>query len=288
MSSKEMIALLKDLLSKGSFIIEDRNELNNMIDYLSKIKAFSYEDGMKLEIINHKNNPFTLWANDIECKIVLWEGKCEEIYGCSKNDAIGEDFVGDTIDIIAKYEKRKARIDCRDIIVNGKQFNNIAYDKTHDGVERIFQTNCFKIKDFFDPQKSYSAEIGVITNSIVEQTEATEKAIRYEKKVEALLEKMSILKEEVKNYKQLVTPAIRKKLQNIHDNLSKLELGHNEFEKNCNKWVKYVNYCNNLELEIKIYDNYFQKIKNKLNESPKLIINDKDCDSKKTKPKIIV
>jgi PAS domain-containing protein len=231
-------------------------ELIEIIERLRNQRAFTYEDRMKLAMLD--NAPFTIWANDKERKIVLWEGKCANVYGYNKEVVIGKDFADL---IVSDYEKRKARIDCRDIIDEGTRFNNIANDVTFDKIPIILQTNCFRMQDV-DSDKWLSVEFGVLTNSIQIETENTEKAVEIEKKVEALIKEISTIKDEINQYSQDIIPANRKKkLQKILNDLTALQTDHDTFENNCVKWKKYVEFINDFERQINTYKSDFQKIK---------------------------
>ena len=231
-----------------------QSELIAIIEQLRNQRAFTYEDRMKLAMLD--KSPFTIWANDRDCKIVLWEGKCKSIYGYGK-EVLGSNFIDL---LVSDYEKRKARIDCRSIIDKETRFNNIANDVTFDKIPIILQTNCFQMKDV-DSDKLLSVEFGVLTNSIQKETEKTEKAIELEKKVENLFNKISEIKKEINQHKQLTTSAKKKKLNDIFNKLSEIQSNHDIFENECAEWNCYVEYINDFERQINNCEKSFQKVK---------------------------
>lgn len=127
---------------------------------LKSIRAFSREDRLKLQIIDA--SPFTIWACDIDYKICLWERRCQELYGYSKNEAINKSFVEL---FVAPDERNKAELDCVDIIKNNKYLINLAGDINKYNNIIFLMTNCFKVTDI-DTGDDLQAEIGLaISNS---------------------------------------------------------------------------------------------------------------------------
>lgn len=132
-----------------------KEELIKYIQQLEKQRAFTYEDQLKLTILD--KSPFTIWASDRNCIIRLWSGQCESMYGRKKEDVIGKDFV----DLfVARDEQPAARRDQLEIIDNDKMFHNIANDQARNGNTLQLITNCFRIQD---PQSGeyWNAEMGV-------------------------------------------------------------------------------------------------------------------------------
>lgn len=54
-----------------------KEELISLLRELESQRAFTYEDRMKLEILDQ--SPFTIWASDRDCKITFWDGQCEHL-----------------------------------------------------------------------------------------------------------------------------------------------------------------------------------------------------------------
>ena len=140
-----------DLLRSENKRLQDKirrlqNEVKNLreeIAVLTDKLELSHEDVLRLKIMDRA--PFTMWACDRDCKIVLWTHQCESIYGYKKREAIGADFVELFVD---EPEKKAAREDCVDIIDNDVVFRNfIAQDIAKDGSYRYMLTNCFRIWD---------------------------------------------------------------------------------------------------------------------------------------------
>lgn len=72
---------------------------------------------MKLAFLD--SSPFTLWASDRNCRIKLWMGQCEALYGYKSEDVLGKDFV----DLfVAVDEQKAAREDQISIIDDGAVF----------------------------------------------------------------------------------------------------------------------------------------------------------------------
>lgn len=132
-----------------------KEELVSYIEHIKEQRAFSYEDQIKLAILD--KSPFTIWASDRECKIRLWDGQCESMYGRSKEEVLGKDFV----DLfVARDEQAAARRDQLEIIDRDKVFHNIANDQGRNGNTLKLITHCFRIRD---PKTGeyWNAEIGV-------------------------------------------------------------------------------------------------------------------------------
>lgn len=237
----------------------DYNKMSKkeLIDYIKKMinqKAFTYEDRMKLAIID--NAPFTIWANDRDCKIRFWSGKCEKVYGYNTDYTEGKDFV----DLfVSKDEKLKARIDCRDIIDNGKPFNNIANDETFDKIPITLQTNCFRIRDV-DSNEILSAEIGVLTNSIEEETKKTENAKGQSQQIESILNVISNLRVEINNQKKSANSNELRTLNKLEKRLTSLCSENKKQEKECNNWDDYMMFIGHVETELNDIKNKFNSI----------------------------
>ena len=237
----------------------DYNKMSKkeLIDYVKKLisqRAFTYEDRMKLAIIDKA--PFTIWANDRDCKIRFWTGKCEKVYGYNKAYVNGKDFV----DLfVSKDEGLKARIDCRDIIDNDTPYNNIANDETFDKIPITLQTNCFRIKDV-DSGVLLSAEIGVLTNSIEKETQKTDKAKEHSQKIESILNAISSLKSNINDKKTNVNPKEKRKLNKLEKKIDSLYNDYKKQEKECNKWDEYIAFVEQMENELNSATSIFNEI----------------------------
>lgn len=159
MSKKELIEYINDIISQ---------------------RAFTYEDRMKLAILDQ--SPFTIWASDRNCKIKLWTGRCEELYGYTHETALGRDYV----DLfVAPDEQRAARIDCVDIIDNGTIFHNLANDTGRNGKIELL-TNCFRVKDVITGEY-LQAEMGLIISFLEQERDRLTKIINESKKIELII-----------------------------------------------------------------------------------------------------
>ncbi len=142
--------------------------INDLIEYIKELKQkreLTYEEKMKLTILD--KSPFSIWASDRNCTIKLWEGKCESMYGYSKLEVLGKDYV----DLfVATDEKNAARKDQLSIIDDGKVFHNIANDKGRNGNTLKLITYCSRIQD---PKSGeyWNAEIGIPIDCYEEEKE---------------------------------------------------------------------------------------------------------------------
>lgn len=140
-----------------------KEDLIAYIEEMKEKRAFTYEDQMKLVILD--NSPFTVWASDRNCIIKLWMGQCESLYGFSSEEAIGKDFV----DLfVAEDEKVAARRDQIDIIDNEAVFHNIANDIGRNGNTLQLVTNCRRIKDPVSGEY-WNAEMGLIIDYLEQE-----------------------------------------------------------------------------------------------------------------------
>ena len=158
MSRDDLIALLKDMENQ---------------------RAFTYEDRMKLEILDQ--SPFTIWASDRDCIIKFWDGQCENHYGYTKDQAIGKDFVDL---IVAEDEKNAARNDQIKIIDEGEVFHNLANDHGKNGNVLHLITICRRIKDLKSGEY-WNAEMGLIIDSLEEEKERLNRVIAESRKVKS-------------------------------------------------------------------------------------------------------
>ncbi len=132
-----------------------KEQLIDLIIEMRTQRAFTYEDRMKLAILD--SLPFTIWASDRDCIIRLWEGQCEPMYGYKKEEVLGKNYV----DLfVAKDEQAAARRDQLEIIDKNATFHNIANDHGRFGNILRLITNCCRI---LDPDNGdwLNAEMGV-------------------------------------------------------------------------------------------------------------------------------
>lgn len=158
-----------------------KEELIQLLLELEKKRAFSYEDQLKLTILD--KSPFTIWASDRNCIIHMWEGQCESMYGRKKEEVIGKDFV----DLfVARDEQAAARRDQLEIIDNGKEFHNIANDQGRNGNTLQLITNCFRVKD---PKTGeyWNAEMGVAIDYYEEEKKQLARNIEEGKLIQTLI-----------------------------------------------------------------------------------------------------
>lgn len=184
-----------------------REELISYLEYLMTQRAFSYEDRMKLAILDE--SPFTIWASDRNCKIRLWEGKCEALYGYSKTQAIGKDYV----DLfVSEDEQVAARKDQLSIIDENAVFHNIANDKGKHGNTLRLITNCFRIKDPIS-NEYWNAEMGLIIDYLEQEKKRLEHTITESQLIKScvsqFIEITKQYKEHFQNRKKSISTAIR-------------------------------------------------------------------------------
>lgn len=154
-----------------------KEELVERLKELERQRAFTYEDRMKLAILDE--SPFTIWASDRNCTITLWEGRCETLYGYSRDYAIGKDYV----DLfVALDEQPAARRDQISIIDDAAVFHNIANDIAKAGNTLPLLTNCIRIKDPLSGEY-WNAEMGLIIDYFDQERERLELIIAESKKV---------------------------------------------------------------------------------------------------------
>lgn len=158
-----------------------KEELIQLLIELEQKRAFSYEDQLKLTILD--KSPFTVWASDRNCIIRIWEGQCESMYGRKKEDVLGKDFV----DLfVARDEQAAARRDQLEIIDNGKEFHNIANDQGRNGNTLQLITNCFRVKD---PKTGeyWNAEMGVAIDYYEEEKKQLARNIEEGRLIQTLI-----------------------------------------------------------------------------------------------------
>ena len=156
-----------------------KEELIAKLKELENQRAFTYEDQMKLDILD--KSPFTIWASDRDCKITLWEGQCEALYGYSREFAIGQDYISL---FVAPDEQLAARRDQLSIIDNAEVFHNIANDRAKNGNTLQLVTNCFRIKNPRSKQY-WNAEMGLIIDYLDQEKERLELIVAESRKVKS-------------------------------------------------------------------------------------------------------
>ena len=159
-----------------------KEELVKLIKDMENQRAFTYEDRMKLEILDQ--SPFTIWASDRDCIIKFWDGQCENHYGYTKEQAIGKDFVDL---IVAEDEKTAARSDQIKIIDDGEVFHNLANDHGRNGNVLHLITICRRIKDIKSGEL-WNAEMGLIIDSLEEEKERLNRVIAESRKVKSCVD----------------------------------------------------------------------------------------------------
>ena len=158
-----------------------KEELIQLLIELEQKRAFSYEDQLKLTILD--KSPFTVWASDRNCIIRMWEGQCESMYGRKKEDVLGKDFV----DLfVARDEQAAARRDQLEIIDNGKEFHNIANDQGRNGNTLQLITNCFRVKDP-ETGEYWNAEMGVAIDYYEEEKKQLARNIEEGRLIQTLI-----------------------------------------------------------------------------------------------------
>jgi len=112
-------------------------------------------------------------------EIRLWNRGAERLYGFSREQAIGENYL--TL-FVNELERDQAVIDHDDIRRTGREFRNLANDIMSDGTERLLLTVGFSLYDR-NAQEHLLAELGIdVTDVPLEDaarlTRAREEAIR--------------------------------------------------------------------------------------------------------------
>lgn len=183
-----------------------KDELIAYIEEIRAKRAFTYEDQMKLAILD--NSPFTVWASDRNCIIKLWMGQCESLYGFSSEEVIGKDFV----DLfVAKDEKVAARRDQIDIIDNEAIYHNIANDIGKNGNTLQLVTNCRRIKDPISGEY-WNAEMGLIIDYLEQEKDRLKSIVAESQRIKScvtqFVEDTNQFKERFLNRKKSINTAI--------------------------------------------------------------------------------
>jgi len=172
-SKEEILAYLNKL---------PKEELVVLLMNFKEKRAFTYEDQMKLRIIDA--SPFTIWTSDRNCIIKYWGETCERLYGYKKTAVEGRDYIPLFVD---EDEAPKARLDQIEIINNGKSYHNIANDITNDGRILTLITNCFRIYDI-NTEEPLNAEMGMTFDYLEEEKVKLQKVVSEHRMVKACIE----------------------------------------------------------------------------------------------------
>jgi PAS domain S-box-containing protein len=124
----------------------------------------------------------SMWAAagpEANYAIRLWNRGAERLYGVSREEAIGENYL--TL-FVNELERDQAIADHADIVRTGQEFRNLANDIMADGSERLLLTVGFSLHDP-SAQENLLAEVGIdVTDVPLEDaarlTRAREEAIR--------------------------------------------------------------------------------------------------------------
>lgn len=185
-----------------------KEELISILRKLEKQRAFTYEDRMKLEILDQ--SPFTIWASDRDCKITFWEGQCEHHYGYSCEEALGKDYVDLFVD---EDERAAARNDQLKIIDQGEVFHNFANDHSRDGNTLHLLTNCRRIRDI-KTGEFWNAEMGLIIDYLEDEKERLNQVIAESRKVKScvsqFISSVRQYKEQFADRRNAIISSIRK------------------------------------------------------------------------------
>ncbi len=247
-----------------------KEELIAYINEMQSKRAFTYEDQMKLEILD--NSPFTVWASDRNCIIKLWMGQCESLYGFSREEALEKDYV----DLfVANDEKVAARRDQIEIIDNGKTFHNIANDIGKNGNTLQLITNCRRIKDIKSGEY-WNAEIGVIIDYLEEEKNQLKSRINESQRIKScvtqFVEEINQAKERFSNRKTSILSAIRncehsatilRKRHECRTKMYDIHLGLDELSKSmsniCDSYILKMNSCKSFNSCREIHQSFFKE-----------------------------
>jgi|GEM_PF-4166013 len=162
-----------------------------LIDTIKKIRdnqrALTYEDRMKLEIIDNSMN-LAVWACDENYVIKLWEADAEKIYQYKKEDLIDKKL-SRPLPFISNEEIKQALDDYPKCIKDnndGKGFPNCdaGDNQNHNGKLRII-TNTFRVYDK-DNKTFLAAEIGLDLTKLKEQDAVYKKSLKNQEQKQQL------------------------------------------------------------------------------------------------------
>jgi len=169
-------------------LIEEIEVLRKRIIELEITNECYKQNDLSLSIIDHA--PFSIWASQGKngnYKIVLWNNGAEKIYGFSKDEAIGQNY----LDLfISDEERADSAKDCESIISEGKVFKHfLAEDIAQDGTKRTIVTNCFRIWDSIE-QQYLQVEIGLDISELEKSKEENHTLREFAFKLQAAKEKL--------------------------------------------------------------------------------------------------
>lgn len=260
-----------------------KKELIQILTNLEKKRAFTYEDQLKLTILDR--SPFTIWASDRNCIIRMWEGQCESMYGRKKEDVLGRDFV----DLfVAPDEQAAARRDQLEIIDNGKDFHNIANDQGRNGNTLQLITNCFRIKDP-NTGEYWNAEMGVAIDYYEEEKKQLERNIEEGKLIQSLISDFSATqnqyREQFFDRKESLLTAIRsgrleaakkhrtaeytQRTQSIKQKIQEIDVLIDSLS---NEYSKKIKKCTSSSNCVQIKNSYTSSLQETLNEFDDIVI----------------
>ncbi|MCD8377239.1 MAG: PAS domain-containing protein [Candidatus Gastranaerophilales bacterium] len=184
-----------------------KKQLVAYIEEAQKKRAFDYEDQIKLMILDEA--PFTIWTSDRNCIIKLWMGQCEKLYGYSKEEAVGKDFV----DLfVADDEKAAARKDQIKIIDDNEIFHNLANDVAENANTLQLITYCRRIQDPLTGEY-WNAEMGVVIDFLEKEKQLLQDKISESRKikssVDGFMEDIRHARDLFSSRKRLITEAMK-------------------------------------------------------------------------------
>lgn len=105
-----------------------------------------------------ENANISIWACNRDFEIVLWNKGAEQIYGYTKEEALGKNYLILFVDAPERLESERS---CLETIEHGHiQRNSLAFDHSKFGRKCHMLTNCFPIRNP-ETDEIYQAEIGV-------------------------------------------------------------------------------------------------------------------------------
>ena len=137
-------------------LLKEIADLRMQISLLEKRGKVEHEERLKLAIMDRA--PISIWACNRDFKIVFWSAGTDSVYGHSRKDAIGKNY----LDLFVSDEEReRSASDCLRVIDEDYiQKNFLAYDRLPDGNRRALLTNCFRVFDT-DSQEYLQAEVAL-------------------------------------------------------------------------------------------------------------------------------
>lgn len=158
-----------------------KEELISYIEEAKKRRAFTKEDQIKLRIIDEL--PCSMWASNRDCIITFWSDNAAALYGFSKEEAEGHDYVDM---FVAEDEKVDAREDQKLITDFGKPFHNIAYDHAKNGNTLKLLTVCRRIYDP-DTNEPWNAEMGIVIDYYEKELLRWEERTKHSRELKSLI-----------------------------------------------------------------------------------------------------